>query len=400
MNPHPDLRIGEGWDVHQLVTGRPLVLGGVTIPHSHGLLGHSATPTRCCTPSPTRCWAAPALGDIGRHFPDTDPAFAAPIRRAAGRGRAPRARRRLEPSATSTAPSSPRRPRWRRTSRRCAAHRRRCWGWRLDAVNVKAKTAEKMGPVGEGRAIEARAVCLLGAMSANPDGDFGGKTQDGVKRLQWYLGAMAWRLRVPPDSDPLHGTLETYTQPAGVQVDGFVRPATMAELLTLWQGGYELTSPLVAMSITGLSNVETAGTFTVLTYPSAAAGEVLVHQDFVASLRVMNTKAADAKVTLRINQAFRVQGVAVNGAVVPPASSSQHLIGNSRLPAHALQRLLDDGQAQAGAGGGGAGGVTAEEGRGQLAQLLGGHAGAVVAHGQITQGPLRTWPHLTSATPV
>lgn len=174
-----------------------------------------------------------------------------------------------------------------------------------------------------------RALVAIGAMSANPDGDFGGKTQDGVRRLQWYLGAMAWRLRVPPDSDPLHGTLETYTQPAGVQVDGFVRPATMAELLALWQGGYELTSPLVAMSITGLSNVETAGTFTVLAYPSSAAGEVLVHQDFVASLRVMNTKATDAKVTLRINQAFRVQGVAVNGAVVPPASSSQHLIGNA-----------------------------------------------------------------------
>jgi hypothetical protein len=254
---------------------------------------------------------------------------------------------------------------------------------------------------------------------------------------------------VPPDSDPLHGTLETYTQPAGVQVDGFVRPATMAELLTLWQGGYELTSPLVAMSITGLSNVETAGTFTVLTYPSAAAGEVLVHQDFVASLRVMNTKAADAKVTLRINQAFRVQGVAVNGAVVPPASSSQHLIGNavdlnivdgstvntsamflagtqtqaakiraarlsrtwaisppsgalfsSRLPpmrSNAFSTMARPRPAPVAA-------VRAasprKKGVVSWPQLLGRHAGAVVAHGQDHPGPARTCVTSTSATPV
>jgi 2-C-methyl-D-erythritol 4-phosphate cytidylyltransferase/2-C-methyl-D-erythritol 2,4-cyclodiphosphate synthase len=68
----PTLRIGEGWDVHALVTGRPLVLGGVTIPHSHGLLGHSDADALLHAITDALLGAA-GLGDIGRHFPDTDP---------------------------------------------------------------------------------------------------------------------------------------------------------------------------------------------------------------------------------------------------------------------------------------------------------------------------------------
>ena len=70
----PTLRIGEGWDVHQLVTGRPLVLGGITIPHSHGLLGHSDADALLHAITDALLGGA-ALGDIGRHFPDTDPQF-------------------------------------------------------------------------------------------------------------------------------------------------------------------------------------------------------------------------------------------------------------------------------------------------------------------------------------
>jgi 2-C-methyl-D-erythritol 2,4-cyclodiphosphate synthase len=68
------MRIGEGWDTHQLVAGRPLVLGGVTIPHSHGLLGHSDADALLHAITDALLGAA-ALGDIGRHFPDTDPQF-------------------------------------------------------------------------------------------------------------------------------------------------------------------------------------------------------------------------------------------------------------------------------------------------------------------------------------
>ena len=67
-------RIGEGWDVHRLVEGRPLILGGVHIPHSHGLLGHSDADALAHAITDALLGGA-GLGDIGRHFPDTDPAF-------------------------------------------------------------------------------------------------------------------------------------------------------------------------------------------------------------------------------------------------------------------------------------------------------------------------------------
>ena len=70
----PLFRVGEGWDTHALATGRPLVLGGVTIPHSHGLLGHSDADALLHAITDALLGAA-ALGDIGRHFPDTDPQF-------------------------------------------------------------------------------------------------------------------------------------------------------------------------------------------------------------------------------------------------------------------------------------------------------------------------------------
>ena len=67
-------RVGQGFDVHALVEGRPLIIGGVTIPHSHGLLGHSDADVLLHAITDALLGAA-GLGDIGRHFPDTDPAF-------------------------------------------------------------------------------------------------------------------------------------------------------------------------------------------------------------------------------------------------------------------------------------------------------------------------------------
>jgi len=163
MNP-PDrrhaLRIGEGWDLHALVAGRPLLLGGVTIPHSHGLLGHSDADALLHAITDALLGAA-GLGDIGRHFPDTDPAHrgadsvvllqAACSRvRDAGWGVV-----NIDATVVAQAP---------KLALHIPAMRERiaaALGLAAEAVNVKAKTAEKMGPVGEGRAIEARAVCLL-----------------------------------------------------------------------------------------------------------------------------------------------------------------------------------------------------------------------------------------------
>ncbi|WP_172257435.1 2-C-methyl-D-erythritol 2,4-cyclodiphosphate synthase [Saccharibacillus deserti] len=68
------IRVGQGYDVHQLVEGRPCIIGGVTIPHEKGLLGHSDADVLLHTISDAVLGAL-ALGDIGRHFPDTDPEF-------------------------------------------------------------------------------------------------------------------------------------------------------------------------------------------------------------------------------------------------------------------------------------------------------------------------------------
>ena len=68
------LRVGQGWDIHRLVPGRPLRLGGVTVPHSHGLLGHSDGDAVLHAVADALLGAV-AAGDIGQHFPDTDPRY-------------------------------------------------------------------------------------------------------------------------------------------------------------------------------------------------------------------------------------------------------------------------------------------------------------------------------------
>ncbi len=154
------LRIGEGWDTHALVAGRSLVLGGVTIDHSHGLLGHSDADALLHAITDALLGAA-AQGDIGRHFPDTDAAFkgadsAAMLREAARRVRAAGwAVVNVDSTIVAQAPKMA--PHVAAMCANIAA----ALGIDAACVNVKAKTAEKMGPVGEGRAIEARAVCLL-----------------------------------------------------------------------------------------------------------------------------------------------------------------------------------------------------------------------------------------------
>jgi len=153
-------RIGEGWDTHQLVEGRPLILGGVTIPHTHGLLGHSDADALCHAITDALFGAA-GLGDIGRHFPDTDVAFkgadsiallAECVRRVRAAGWEP-----VNVDSTIVA----QKPKLAPHIDAMRAQLAQALGLPADVVNVKAKTAEKMGPVGELKAIETRAVCLL-----------------------------------------------------------------------------------------------------------------------------------------------------------------------------------------------------------------------------------------------
>lgn len=161
----PALRVGEGWDTHALVVGRPLVLGGVTIPHTHGLLGHSDADALLHALTDALLGAA-GLGDIGRHFPDTSAEFAGADSHRLLAEAARRVREagwgvvNVDATIVAQAPKmAPHIP---------AMVLRIAQALAVDAacVNVKAKTAEKMGPVGEGRAIEARAVCLLARVRA------------------------------------------------------------------------------------------------------------------------------------------------------------------------------------------------------------------------------------------
>lgn len=155
-----NLRVGEGWDVHALVPGRKLILGGVEIAHSAGLLGHSDADVLLHALTDAVLGAA-GLGDIGRHFPDTDPQFrgADSARLLAEAMRRVRAQgwELLNVDSTVVAQAPKLAPHMAAIRASVAA----ALGATLEQVNVKAKTAEKLGPVGQGQSIEARAVALL-----------------------------------------------------------------------------------------------------------------------------------------------------------------------------------------------------------------------------------------------
>ena len=155
-----NIRIGEGWDVHALVPGRKLILGGVEIPHTAGLLGHSDADVLLHAITDAVLGAA-GLGDIGRHFPDTDAQFKGAnssvllqeaMRRVRAQGWVL-----VNVDSTIVAQAPKLAPHMAAINAGVA----QALGVGLDQVNVKAKTAEKLGPVGMGQSIEARAVALL-----------------------------------------------------------------------------------------------------------------------------------------------------------------------------------------------------------------------------------------------
>jgi 2-C-methyl-D-erythritol 2,4-cyclodiphosphate synthase len=157
--PH-NLRIGQGWDVHQLVPGRPLILGGVHLPFDKGLLGHSDADVLLHAITDAILGAA-GLGDIGRHFPDTDVAFKGAdsvvlLTEAMRRVRAAGFELgNIDCTVIAQAP-------------KLAAHIpamqtriAQALGVQIGQINIKAKTAEHLGPVGQGQSMEAQAIALI-----------------------------------------------------------------------------------------------------------------------------------------------------------------------------------------------------------------------------------------------
>ncbi len=155
-----EYRTGIGWDVHRLAPGRPLILGGVTIPSELGLEGHSDADVLAHAITDALLGAA-ALGDIGMHFPDTDPRWAGAdslmflvhaLSLLTEKGF------RLVNVDANVILQRPKLKDYRTAIREKLAA---TLSIEIDRVSVKFKTAEKLGPVGEGRSAEAQAVVTL-----------------------------------------------------------------------------------------------------------------------------------------------------------------------------------------------------------------------------------------------
>jgi 2-C-methyl-D-erythritol 2,4-cyclodiphosphate synthase len=154
------MRIGIGYDAHRLVSGRPLVLGGVTIPHDRGLAGHSDADVLLHALADALLGAA-ALGDLGAHFPDTDPEW---------EGADSQALLSTVAEAVAEAGYQPHnvdatvlleRPKLRPHIAAMRANVAECLGLARGAVSVKATTNEGLGAVGAGEGAAAHAVCTL-----------------------------------------------------------------------------------------------------------------------------------------------------------------------------------------------------------------------------------------------
>jgi 2-C-methyl-D-erythritol 2,4-cyclodiphosphate synthase len=155
-----NFRVGQGYDVHKLVEGRKLILGGVDIPHSTGLLGHSDADALLHAITDALLGAV-ALGDIGRHFPDTDPRYKGADSRVLLRGAvallAEKGWRPVNVDATLIAQQPKLAPHAAAMVANVAAD----LGIPADCVNIKGKTNERLGYLGREEAIEAQAIVLV-----------------------------------------------------------------------------------------------------------------------------------------------------------------------------------------------------------------------------------------------
>lgn len=160
MTASVPFRVGTGFDVHQLVAGRALIIGGVNIPYERGLLGHSDADVLLHAIADALLGAA-ALGDIGKHFPDNDPAYKGADSRALLRSVVTRVREvgwvvgNIDATIIAQAPKmAPHIAQMRQNiAQDCAVP--------LDCISIKATTTEQLGFTGRGEGIAAQAAALL-----------------------------------------------------------------------------------------------------------------------------------------------------------------------------------------------------------------------------------------------
>ena len=160
--PVPALRIGQGWDTHRLVPGRPLIIGGIHIPSEVGLSGHSDADVLFHAVTDAVLGAL-ALGDIGTHFPDTAEEWKDAESMQFLQHALILASERGYALANIDSTILLERPKLKDFRAQIRDSLSRALGLPLDCVSVKFKTGEKVGPVGEGLSCEAQAAVLLAA---------------------------------------------------------------------------------------------------------------------------------------------------------------------------------------------------------------------------------------------
>ncbi len=158
------MRIGQGFDAHALVEGRPLVIGGVTIPYALGLAGHSDADVLLHAICDALIGAA-ALGDIGRHFPDSDPQYKGVDSRKLLRATAALLSQHGWGLVNLDATIIAQEPRMAPHVAQMAANIAADLGVPINCVNIKAKTTERLGFTGRGEGIAAEAVALIAPLA-------------------------------------------------------------------------------------------------------------------------------------------------------------------------------------------------------------------------------------------
>lgn len=156
----PNFRVGQGYDCHALVAGRKLIIGGVDIPHHLGLLGHSDADVLLHAITDALLGAA-ALGDIGRHFPDTDAQFAGADSRKLLRETVLRLKAAGFRIGNIDATIIAQKPKMAPHIASMVAHIAEDCQLAIDRVNVKAKTNERLGYLGREEGIAAEAIALV-----------------------------------------------------------------------------------------------------------------------------------------------------------------------------------------------------------------------------------------------
>ena len=153
-------RVGQGYDVHRMVEGRKLILGGVEIPFERGLLGHSDADALLHAITDALLGAA-ALGDIGRHFPDTDPRYQGADSRVLLRAAVALLHEKGWQAVNVDATLIAQKPKLAPHAAAMVANIAVDLGIDADSVNIKGKTNEQLGYLGRVEAIEAQAVVLI-----------------------------------------------------------------------------------------------------------------------------------------------------------------------------------------------------------------------------------------------